>query len=275
MKYFVLTPLAAFLLLLLLLLMVHLADLNSTMSHKPIRLSDAPFELKNISFEKQSPEPQLEPARLSPPELSTAAMEEPSLEALLDTLLESAEIPEPQSLELLLDEPQVDLSADLRLDVELLDNVLDSVAVSPSKPAIKKTVKPKKRTKKKIPKVVVKQGSTKPLKRTSRQAKTAAAKAKSQPTSISSSQNIAPAALKKVKPKYPSRARRRGIEGEVVVAFQVSPSGAVLRNSIRVVSAKPAKIFNKTVVAAISRWRFAKSNASYKTTQKLVFSLTK
>lgn len=281
MRYFVLTPLAAFLLLMLLLLMVHLAGLNRPSISKPIQLSDAPFELNQINFEKQSLEPQAEVTPLSPPELP-AVTPEPTLEALLET----AELPEPELLEPELLEPQVDLSAELKLDVELLDNVLDSVAVAPPKPVVKKQLKKvvKKKVQKRVTakprKATAKPRPEKTVKRASRQSQTRAAAAKTPSQSASNSgSNTAkattPTALRKVKPKYPSRARRRGIEGEVVVAFKVSPAGTVLRNSIKVVSAKPAKVFNKAVVAAVSRWRFAKSNGGYKTTQKLVFSLTK
>lgn len=54
------------------------------------------------------------------------------------------------------------------------------------------------------------------------------------------------------KPKYPSGARRKGIEGVVVVAFEVLENGRV--GSPRIVSGPPE--FHETVLKFVATWRF-------------------
>lgn len=56
------------------------------------------------------------------------------------------------------------------------------------------------------------------------------------------------------KPKYPSRAMRAGIEGVVTVEFTITPDGTVIDPVI--ISANPPKIFDKSVLIAIKKWKF-------------------
>ncbi|MCP5184318.1 MAG: energy transducer TonB [Pseudomonadales bacterium] len=53
---------------------------------------------------------------------------------------------------------------------------------------------------------------------------------------------------------YPTEARDKGIEGSVVVGYDVDDSGAV-RNA-HVVSAEPPGVFDRAAVATVSSWRF-------------------
>lgn len=53
---------------------------------------------------------------------------------------------------------------------------------------------------------------------------------------------------------YPPQAREQGVEGYVVVRYDVDVEGRV-RNP-RVVSASPPEVFNEAAVQAVSRWRF-------------------
>lgn len=55
-------------------------------------------------------------------------------------------------------------------------------------------------------------------------------------------------------PEYPYKARRRGVEGRVVVRLLVSAEGRVERADI--VSADPPGVFEDAVLRAVRRWRF-------------------
>jgi len=58
-----------------------------------------------------------------------------------------------------------------------------------------------------------------------------------------------------VQPEYPKSALSRGLEGWVVVEFDVSPAGLV--ENARVVSAKPRFVFNDSALRAVTRYRYA------------------
>lgn len=66
-----------------------------------------------------------------------------------------------------------------------------------------------------------------------------------------------PNPIYRAKPAYPAGARAQKIEGHVVVAYSVSPSGSV--TNARVVSASPPGIFNSASIAAVRQWRFKPS----------------
>lgn len=54
---------------------------------------------------------------------------------------------------------------------------------------------------------------------------------------------------------YPPQAREQGIEGHVVVRYDLDVEGRV--HNARVVSASPPEIFDESAVQAVSRWRFS------------------
>jgi protein TonB len=60
--------------------------------------------------------------------------------------------------------------------------------------------------------------------------------------------------LAKVAPVYPLHATRRGIEGKVQVQFLVTADGRVA--DIKILAADPEKVFDKSVIDCVSRWRF-------------------
>jgi protein TonB len=60
--------------------------------------------------------------------------------------------------------------------------------------------------------------------------------------------------LAKVAPVYPLHAARRGIEGKVRVQFLVTAEGTV--QDIAILAAEPEKVFDKSVIDCVSRWRF-------------------
>lgn len=68
--------------------------------------------------------------------------------------------------------------------------------------------------------------------------------------------------ISRVPPVYPLVARRKGIEGWVKVKFLVTRQGTVERVSI--VAAHPANLFEKSVLRAVSSWRFKPGTVSGK-----------
>ena len=61
--------------------------------------------------------------------------------------------------------------------------------------------------------------------------------------------------LNDVRPEYPYRARQRGIEGHIKLAFTITTAGKV--ENIRVVEASPPNVFDREARRAAARWRFA------------------
>lgn len=55
-------------------------------------------------------------------------------------------------------------------------------------------------------------------------------------------------------PTYPADARSAGIEGEVVVRYDVSAEGQVV--NARVESAEPAGVFDQAALATVRSWKF-------------------
>lgn len=90
-----------------------------------------------------------------------------------------------------------------------------------------------------------------------------------------SSQEVtaAPRPTRRVPPQYPSRAQRRGLQGHVVVAFTIRPGGEVDRDSITVVEADPARVFDRAARRAIADWEFPASGSPRRVRQRLEFKL--
>lgn len=63
-----------------------------------------------------------------------------------------------------------------------------------------------------------------------------------------------PEALLLEAPQYPAFARRRGIEGRVVVRFRVAPDGSP--RDISILEAEPSDIFDESVLKAVKSWEF-------------------
>jgi len=60
--------------------------------------------------------------------------------------------------------------------------------------------------------------------------------------------------LVRINPEYPMRARQRGIEGWVTIEFSISKAGTVIDPVV--VAAKPRKIFNRSAIQAIRKWKY-------------------
>lgn len=61
--------------------------------------------------------------------------------------------------------------------------------------------------------------------------------------------------LNDVRPEYPYRARQRGIEGHIKLAFTITAAGKV--ENIRVLDSSPPNVFDREARRAAARWRFA------------------
>jgi TonB family protein len=61
------------------------------------------------------------------------------------------------------------------------------------------------------------------------------------------------ALIKSPLPRYPRRARARGLEGEVTVRYDVNERGRVA--GIEVLSARPDRLFETSVRRAVRKWR--------------------
>ena len=53
---------------------------------------------------------------------------------------------------------------------------------------------------------------------------------------------------------YPAEARAAGVEGQVVVRYDITREGRVV--NVAVVSAEPSGVFEDAALAAVSTWRF-------------------
>ena len=61
--------------------------------------------------------------------------------------------------------------------------------------------------------------------------------------------------------EYPRAAERRGIEGHVVVRYDIGSDGKV--SDVEIVESAPEGIFDRSVERALSRWRFEESETGF------------
>ncbi|WP_036591812.1 energy transducer TonB [Oceanospirillum maris] len=88
-----------------------------------------------------------------------------------------------------------------------------------------------------------------------------------------------PMPLSRVNPRYPRKAIRRGLEGEVLLEFTVDANGDVVTDSIKIISATPEGVFDRASVRALARWRFQPRKQGgkalpFRARQTLVFKLS-
>jgi TonB family protein len=77
-----------------------------------------------------------------------------------------------------------------------------------------------------------------------------------------------------IAPQYPTRAAQRGIEGWVLVAFTVNGEGNVIEDSISVVDAEPASIFDRSAIRATERFKFQPRVINGEVVHAPVFSIS-
>lgn len=63
-----------------------------------------------------------------------------------------------------------------------------------------------------------------------------------------------PKAVYQIAPVYPLAAKHKGVEGQVVIKFVVQADGSV--TDVKVVSARPADLFEQSAINAVRKWRF-------------------
>ncbi len=70
----------------------------------------------------------------------------------------------------------------------------------------------------------------------------------------------------KIKPSYPPRALRSGVEGVVTVEFTIAVDGTVRDPNI--ITSNPPKIFDRSVLKAITKWKFNPEIVDGKTVER-------
>jgi TonB family protein len=66
--------------------------------------------------------------------------------------------------------------------------------------------------------------------------------------------DVLPVALNKLRPNYPFHARRRGLEGEVLLSFVITENGTV--SHLHVLRSSPAGVFDESARQAVKDWKF-------------------
>ena len=64
--------------------------------------------------------------------------------------------------------------------------------------------------------------------------------------------------IMRVEPKYPIQAAKDGVEGAVLLKFDVDSHG--MTNNIRVVAAEPENVFDKVAMDALAKWQYGSTN---------------
>lgn len=77
--------------------------------------------------------------------------------------------------------------------------------------------------------------------------------------------------LKRIEPKYPIEAARKGIFGYVTLRFLIDEAGKVV--VVDTVDAYPEHVFEKTAVAAIKKWQYEPSGAKHLMQVQLSYTL--
>lgn len=83
--------------------------------------------------------------------------------------------------------------------------------------------------------------------------------------------------LVRIQPQYPRRAAMNGTQGEVLLAFTITPTGTV--QDVSIVEAKPRGVFERAAKRAILKWKFKPKvidgkAVSQQAQQKLVFKIS-
>jgi protein TonB len=79
--------------------------------------------------------------------------------------------------------------------------------------------------------------------------------------------------VSRVQPVFPRDAIKKGIERGVIIAHAyVQPNGTV--SEVRIISANPARVFDREVIRALSQWRFGPEPVGFIAEFELEFKLT-
>ena len=96
------------------------------------------------------------------------------------------------------------------------------------------------------------------------------------PDQLSGDGDVVP--IVRITPIYPRKAASKGIEGWVKLEFTITQDGAV--SDVKILSAKPRRMFNRSAIKSILRWKFKPRVVSGKAvarraTQTIEFRLQK
>ena len=287
MRLLVIIPVALIVIWLLIVLMLNLAGLTTARALPSLPESAPSFNLNAISFALQQPSKSVElPEPVSLPEKVAPALPEPEPE-----LANEPEVIDTATLELQLPDQPV-AQVQLALQIELPDIALQQITIRQLKviKAVKKLIKKRvqKKSANKAEAVKKPRDKTADKKSRSKAVEVTAGAVNATKSLVANStdrqvfgrddsieQRNNASAISRTEPKYPRRARRRGIEGVVTVSFLVAKSGGVQASSVRIISAKPAKVFDQAVLQAVLKWRFTPGTKPFITTQRVVFNLRK
>ena len=75
----------------------------------------------------------------------------------------------------------------------------------------------------------------------------------------------------RINPKYPIDAARNGVEGWVILAFDINAIGEVV--NIKIVDSQPKRIFDKAARRALSQWKYQAKSVSGKTVAQQNFTV--
>ena len=75
----------------------------------------------------------------------------------------------------------------------------------------------------------------------------------------------------RVNPKYPIGAARDGIEGWVVLAFDISAIGEVI--NINIIESQPKRVFDKAAKQALKRWKYRAKSIDGKPVEQTDFTV--
>lgn len=172
------------------------------------------------------------------------------------------------------EEPEPEIEPEIKpeeIQSEPLPEVAQEAKIIIEEP--KKTPPPKPKPKPKTPPQPVKKEPAKPATKpasTNNQTVGSTAASSASPKVGSGGSSGKP--VNRARPSYPNQARMMGIEGKVVVQFDVDAAGKVV--NIRIVSETPKNMFAREVRRAMARWRYEANKPSKNLSTTFIFNLT-
>lgn len=203
---------------------------------------------------------------------STEQSDQPNVQTDVAESLPNEEIetpiePEPEPEPEVIPEPEITPEPEIIPEPEAIPlKQLKPEEIKPKekKPDPIKKPKPKPKRQQELPKVAKKQMGNQPI---SGDAAVTSAPVANKGVSLDTGAK----AINKAKPLYPPRARAMGIEGKIIVKYDIDADGRVI--NIQIVSESPKNMFNSEVKRAMKRWRFEANKPTYNQKVTISFKL--